>query len=137
MGCEHQAHELEQLRAAALAVVQTGELGVSEEEGIRRLQWLAKLVGFVPGAERPPAGIARDDLRLAAAECGRLFKLIAEEIEVAGGAWHPALFLYTDPPAPGAPGHVICASRDRDEALPPIARWIMSRLDAQKTKARS
>ncbi len=124
MGCEHQAEKMrtlalrvQQLEAAARQVLLMGELGVSEDEGVRRMQFLARLIGYAAGPQPNATPIPRDDLRRAASECGRLFKLVAEEIEIPGSAWHVALFLYADPPAPGLPGHVIAGRRDNDGAV--------------------
>lgn len=65
--------QLEDLRSAARAMLRASELGVSEQEGIARVQRLADLVGVGYQRGEKAAPIPRDDLERAASECGRLF----------------------------------------------------------------
>jgi hypothetical protein len=134
MGCEHLAHELEQLRAAARAVLATSELGVSEAEGVRRLQALAKIIGYAT-APQPPATGLPEDANEAAREAWRIARLLSEEIEAPGSSWAFALFLYRDE-KDGRPGSVIQVSRDRERTWPAVARWLKDVMDSKDTKAR-
>jgi hypothetical protein len=121
------------LEAGALALLQASEKDVPETEGLRRAGALAKLVGYDPGPQEAlgmPPSRALDPDRMQR-EMVRLAELLRIEVEQTSPGWLFSLFLY-----PEQNGHVLHVARDRDRALPAIAKWVMERLDGQRTKAR-
>lgn len=68
-------------------------------------------------------------------EIVRLAEIVRKELEGRPG-WAFSLLLYQDRPDPQN-GHVLHIARDRDRALPAVAKWVMERLDAEKTKGRA
>ena len=139
------ANELEQLRArvreletAARRCLEASEMGVSEAEGMRRLDALARLVSYDAGpvpkvGMPPPTSIDPDAM---AAEMRRLLDVIAYEGEAYSPGWAFALFAYEDKADPQN-GHVLHGSRDRDQSLAAVSKWVMERLEARKTKGRA
>lgn len=140
MTCEHFAAELaqarlrvQQLEAAALAALQAGDFGISEGEGIARMQRLAGLLGHPYDASERPAPIARDDLGRAASEAERIFRAVCAEI--GEGPWEAALFMLCPAPS-GGHGHVIQVSRDRELTLNLVAHWMKDALDRKGVRSR-
>ncbi len=144
MGCEHQAEKmkelaerLQQLEVAARQVLAANEPGVPEGEGMRRCSALAKLVGYDAGPI-PSTGMpaSRTDFDAMQREMLRLAGIIGPEVENTSPGWCFSLLLYQDRPDPQN-GHVLHIARDRERALPAVAKWVCESLEAQKTKASS
>lgn len=146
MGCEHQAEamrklaeRLQALQTAALAVLTASSSRISEADGFARLQALAKLVGYTPGPEDPPGmppPQAPVDTERMQREMNRLGDVLVREVEETSPGWTYSLLVYAGRPDPQN-GHVLHVSRDRDRAALAIGKWMVERLDAQKSKARS
>ncbi len=130
--------EIRRLREAATACLTASKVGVSEAEGMRRLDRLARLVGYDAGPV-PSTGLPAprsNDFEAMGREMNRLMDVIAYEGERYSPGWAFALFAFEDKPDPQN-GHVLQGSRDRDRSLAAVAKWVMERIDAKKPKASS
>jgi hypothetical protein len=126
-----------ELEAAARRCLEASKQGVSEAEGMRRLDALANLVAYDAGPA-PKVGLpppTSTDFDAMAAEMKRLGDVFAYEGEAHSPGWAFAVFAFVDRPDPQN-GHVLHIARDRDQSLAAVSKWVMERLEARKAGAR-
>ncbi len=132
--------KLDLAEARRLAGIWKSQQGIAGADLKRLLDELPDLLDHVlQVAPQPGLGMPTprsNDMEGMQREIVRLAHLLGLEVEQASPAWSFSLFLYENREDPHN-GHILHISRDRDRALPALAKWIMERLDARAPKARS